>query len=102
MTEILQNIYNQLASEHAYLSEREFSRDYLGKSETYFAYLKSAGKSPSSDALLSLWRRLNKEKKLCKQALSRAKNLYHTELLQNWVILYEKVSDEVFFILQRD
>ena len=44
MTIKLQEIYNQLATEKWDLTERQFSKEYLGKCETYFAYLKSTKK----------------------------------------------------------
>lgn len=101
MTIILDKIYNQLATEKWGLTERQFSKEYLGKCETYFAYLKSTGKEPSSDALLKLWGRLNTERQLYKASLGRTYSGPQKQILTDWATLYEKLIGEVFEAMKK-
>ena len=39
-------------------TEREFSQRYLGRSETYYGYLKCTNSEPSKSALINLWHQL--------------------------------------------
>ena len=42
-----------------HLTEKDYSTNYLGRCKSYYAYLKSTGKQPSTDVLLKLWAQLN-------------------------------------------
>jgi hypothetical protein len=96
MTAILQDVYGRLAKEKHDFTETDFSKQYLGKSGTYFAYLKSTGKDVSADALLKLWGKLNIEKQTCSNALSRTQHAFHQQMLQEWTELYSELSNDVF------
>ena len=39
-------------------TEGDFSKDYLGKSITYYGYLKCTNSKPSKSALINLWHQL--------------------------------------------
>jgi hypothetical protein len=99
MTAILENIYRRIADEKHDFTETEFSQQYLGKSGTYFAYLKCTGKDVSSDALLKLWGRLNIEHQTCANALTRTQHAFSKHMLQEWVELYSGLSNDVFTVL---
>ena len=96
MNEFLQHIYDRIADERWNFTEREFSRDYLGKCDTYFAYLKSTGRQPSSDAMLKLWRSLIREKRVTGLCLEKATTDHQKRMLSNWATLYEQLGQEVF------
>ena len=100
MKNSLQNIYNQLATEKWGLTERQFSKEYLGKCETYFAYLKSTGNEPSADALLKLWGNLNKERQSYKASMDQMYSGPQKQILTDWATLYSKLIDEVFEAIQ--
>lgn len=42
-------------------TEKEFSARYLGKSDTYYAYLKCTRSEPSKTALIHLWHQLKRD-----------------------------------------
>ena len=42
-------------------TEREFSQRYLGRSETYYGYLKCTNSEPSKSALVNLWHQLKQD-----------------------------------------
>ena len=59
MTNIFENTYTALANTGELdLTEKEFSTNYLGRCKSYYAYLKSTGKQPSTEVLLQLWAQL--------------------------------------------
>ena len=54
------------------LTEKEYSTNYLGRCKSYYAYLKSTGKQPSTEVLLQLWTQLRlAEKKGTKEKSRR-------------------------------
>ncbi len=65
MNEVLEEVIRDLSGWDPNFSERRFSRVYLGKCETYLAYLRSTGNEPSADAQLSLWANLKKKRQIC-------------------------------------
>ena len=57
---IIENTYTALANTgELHLTEKDYSTNYLGRCKSYYAYLKSTGKQPSTDVLLKLWAQLN-------------------------------------------
>lgn len=101
MNNFLQQIYNELATEHINFTERDFSIEYLGKCGSYFAHLKSADKEPSADALLTLFAILSKQRYLYEQNLPIAKSSTQRQILNDWIALYSKLQGDVFVVLKR-
>ena len=59
MTNIIENTLKTLANTGELdLTEKEYSTNYLGRCKSYYAYLKSTGKQPSTEVLLQLWAQL--------------------------------------------
>ena len=59
MTNIIETTYKTLANTGELdLTEKEYSTNYLGRCKSYYAYLKSTGKQPSTEVLLQLWAQL--------------------------------------------
>jgi hypothetical protein len=96
MTAILENVYRRIADEKYDFTETDFSKQYLGKCGTYFAYLKSTGKDVSVDALLKLWGKLNTEHQACSSAISRTERVFQKQMLTEWAELYRELSNDVF------
>ena len=96
MTAILDEVYTKLAAEKHEFTETDFSQQYLGKSGTYFAYLRCTGKDVSSDALLKLWGKLNIEQQTCSNAMTSTQHPFSKHMLQEWVELYSELSQTVF------
>ncbi len=96
MNDFLQKVYNEIAAERWQLTERQFSSEYLGKCETYFAYLKSTGKEPSAGAMLHLWGKLSTEKELYEQNIRRAQSSTQKQIMVDWVELYGRLQHEAF------
>jgi hypothetical protein len=92
---ILEDTYNELAIEDCYLTERKFSREYLGRCETYYAYLKCAGKQASAGALINLWRRLASDKAVCEMRLGKRDSEYTENMLTDWLGLYDRLERKV-------
>ena len=59
MTNIIEHTYTALANTgELRLTEKDYSTNYLGSCKSYYAYLKSTGKQPSTEVLLQLWAQL--------------------------------------------
>ena len=59
MTNIIEHAYTALANTgELSLTEQDYSTNYLGRCKSYYAYLKSTGKQPSTEVLLQLWAQL--------------------------------------------
>jgi hypothetical protein len=95
MTAILENVYRKLADEKYQFTESEFSVQYLGKSSSYFAYLKCTGKQVSVDALLRLWGKLNTEHQVCMSDINRAINPFQKHIIFEWAELLREQSEQV-------
>ena len=78
MTNIIEHTYTALANTgELSLTEKDYSINYLGRCKSYYAYLKSTGKQPSTEVLLQLWAQLRlaekqeKTKNKMKQSLRK-------------------------------
>ena len=96
MNQILHHTYDSLISDGLDISQRQFSKKFLGKCETYFAYLKSGGHKVSNDALLSLWRQLNVKKHHYQADIEAARTESYREILSRRVHLLGSLSQDVF------
>jgi len=54
-------------------TEGDFSKDYLGKSITYYGYLKCTNSKPSKSALINLWRQLKQDTYKCEENAQQSK-----------------------------
>ena len=67
MTNIIEHAYTALANTgELSLTEKDYSTNYLGRCKSYYAYLKSTGKQPSTEVLLQLWAQLRLAEKQVK------------------------------------
>ena len=67
MTNIIEHTYTALANTgELSLTEKDYSINYLGRCKSYYAYLKSTGKQPSTEVLLQLWAQLRLAEKQVK------------------------------------
>ena len=74
MTNIIEQAYTVLANTAELgLTEKDYSTNYLGRCKSYYAYLKSTGKQPSTEVLLQLWAQLRLAEK---QEKTRNKTKY--------------------------
>ena len=72
MTNIVEHKYTALANTgELRLTEKDYSTNYLGRCQSYYAYLKSTGKQPSTEVLLQLWAQLRLAEKIGKKEKSR-------------------------------
>ena len=73
MTNIIEHAYTAPANTgELHLTEKDYSTNYLGRCKSYYAYLKSTGKQPSTEVLLQLWAQLRlAEKKGTKEKSRR-------------------------------
>jgi hypothetical protein len=97
MTSILEDVYNRLAFEKFEFgfTKAEFSKQYLGKCETYFSYIKSTGNDVSADALLKLFGKLNKEYRCSVIAANNTEHEFQKHMLTEWAALYRELSSDV-------
>jgi hypothetical protein len=65
--EIISDIQGEL------FTEGDFSKDYLGKSITYYGYLKCTNSEPSKSALINLWRQLKQDTYKCDEYAKQSK-----------------------------
>ena len=74
MTNIIENTYTTLANTgELNLTEKDYSTNNLGRCKSYYAYLKSTVKQPSTEVLLQLWAQLRLAEK---QEKTRNKTKY--------------------------
>ena len=99
MTAILENIYRRLAAEKHDFTETEFSVHYLGRSKSYFAFLKSSGQQISSESLLNLWGKLTTEHQMYSSAIKRTEHPYQKQMLIDRSQFYKKLTKDVFSCL---
>ena len=100
MTNIIETTYKTLANTGELdLTEKEYSTNYLGRCKSYYAYLKSTGKQPSTEVLLQLWAQLRlAEKKGTKEKSRRGfrfKKPQSNQLPKTARKMSEQVLDEV-------
>jgi hypothetical protein len=62
-----------------HFSEKDFSKEYLGRCITYYAYLKSSNSKPSKSALINLWKQLKLDTYKCDEYAQRSKVEWLTE-----------------------
>ncbi len=96
MRHILEDIYQQLSVDDEYLTERDFSKDYLGRCGSYFAYLKSSDSQPSADVMLHLWGTLKQKKQVCEYQLPRARHPLNKHNLTNALSQYSSLAERAF------
>ena len=96
MNQILHHTYDSLISDGLDMSQRQFSKKFLGKCETYYAYLKSGGHRVSNDALLSLWGQLDAKKHHYQADIETARTESYREILQRRADLLGSLSEDVF------
>ena len=96
MIAISENIYRRLADEKYDFAETEFSVHYLGRSESYFAFLKSSGKQISSESLLNLWGKLTREQEMYSAAINKTEHAFRKQMLMDWNQFYKDLAEIVF------
>lgn len=101
MREIIQDVFDTLRALPRGLSQKDFSREWLGQSETYWAYIKSSGAEPSTETLIRLWGRLRFEESICAAQLPLAKTELQRDMLLKWTQLYSELGERVFGALNR-
>ena len=97
---IIENTYTALANTgELHLTEKDYSTNYLGRCKSYYAYLKSTGKQPSTDVLLKLWAQLRlAERKDTKEKSRRGfrlKKHQPNQLPKTALKMSEQVLDEM-------
>ena len=65
MSEFLNEIYERVRNINEGISKYEFSKDYLDKSESYYAYLTSTNSNESANVLKNLYKNALKKAQLC-------------------------------------
>ena len=100
MTNIIEHTYTALANTgELHLTEKDYSTNYLGRCKSYYAYLKSTGKQPSTEVLLQLWAQLRlaekQEKTKNKNKHSFFKKPQPNQLQKTALKMSEQVLDEV-------
>ena len=101
MSAVLQEIYNELVIEKIDFTERQFSKEYLGKTGSYMAYLKSMKKEASADCLLLLFGKLSRDKQKYEDQMSVIGNNGVNYLIQENIALYDRLRGRVYVDMMR-
>jgi hypothetical protein len=101
LRDLIEDIYKELTLDHWYLTEREFSKEYLGRCGSYFAYLKSSDSQPSADVVLHLWGKLSHQKAVAEYQLPRARHPLNIYNLENDQRRYSALSQRAFEVLSK-
>ena len=98
MTNIIEHTYTALANTgELRLTEKDYSTNYLGRCKSYYAYLKSTGKQPSTEVLLQLWAqlRLAEKQEKTKNKHSFLKKRQPNQFQKTTLEMSNKVLDEL-------
>ncbi len=78
--DVLRQVFQKL-NQDAYISQKDFSKNYLLKSEHYYSMLLCTGREPSMSALVNLGCKLKQRHSLYEnnrfQALNDKQNIFH-------------------------
>lgn len=96
MNEILTDTYDALRSEGISISQRQFSKNYLGKCFSYFGYIKSTNQPVSDKTLFELSSCLNREKHRYQADIGDAHTQSYKDILERRVELFGSLSRDVF------
>tara|TARA_R110002074_G_scaffold342063_1_gene512578 strand:+ start:17 stop:322 length:306 start_codon:yes stop_codon:yes gene_type:complete len=96
MREVIEDILSILKTENLTLSDKQFSKRFLNKNPTYYAFLKSANKQPSMDAMVHLWRNLKQEAEICQYRLSLTNEPARRFYVQKNLELYKKLAAKAY------
>jgi|GEM_PF-3218120 len=92
----LNEILNRLRTEHLGMSDKDFSKNYLKRNPTYYAFLKSTNKEPSMAAMVSLWKHLRREAEICEHRLHKAQTPVQKYFIEENLTLYRELADKAF------
>ena len=97
MTNIIEHTYTALANTgELRLTEKDYSTNYLGRCKSYYAYLKSTGKQPSTEVLLQLWAQLRLAEKKGTKEKSRRGFRFKKRQPNQFQKTARKMSKQVF------
>lgn len=96
MSAVLQNVFNELQIDNIELTEREFSRKYLGKSGSYLAMLKSTKTEASANCLLKLFGTLSKEKHLYEKQLRTYRTERQKQIIERFISRHDKLRGQIY------
>ena len=96
MKDALNDILDRLRTEHLGLSDKQFSKKFLNRNPTYYAFLKSTNKEPSMDVMVSLWKHLRHEAVIYEHQLQRAKSTTQEYIIKESLSLYQELADKAF------
>ena len=96
MKDTLNEILNRLRIEQLGLSDKQFSKTYLKRNPTYYAFLKSTNKEPSMAAMVSLWKHLRQEAQINEYQLQRATTPTQEYIIKENLTLYRELANKAF------
>ena len=100
MKDVIQEIFDELSTEHMGLSQKEFSSRWLCHSNSYWGYIKSSGADPSTEVMLRLWGQLQKQQQVCEYQLQNSNSEFQQRFLKDWINLYSDLSTKAHQALE--
>jgi len=94
MRDVIDAIYQELKTENCGTSIKEFSRDWLCMSSSYYSYLRSTDSHPTIDVLVRLFGRLEANRLACEKAIAESKSPIQRQVAQMTLPTYEKLSSK--------
>ena len=73
MSEFLNEVSERVSNINEGISKYEFSKEYLNKSESYYAYLTSTNSNESANVLKNLYANVVKKAQLCEEIARKYK-----------------------------
>lgn len=98
--DLLNHVFDELAELNSDITHKDYSKIYLGRCGSYYSYLKSTGKQPSTDVLLHLWNKLNAQQNKFRLCASYAQNDREQQFFSDWIAVYQKLGDDVLSVLK--
>ncbi len=92
----LNEILNRLKTEHLGLSDKVFSKRFLNRNPTYYAFLKSTKKEPSMESMVTLWKNLRHEANIYEYQLNLANTPTQEHIIKKNINLYRELANKAF------
>ena len=93
---LIDNIFQKIVEMNSdYYTKRDFSKNYLGKCETYYSAMNSKKEDVSKTALINLFKKLKREEEILSENYKLYDNNYMRDNMMKKRAALKEMSDEV-------
>ncbi len=95
LRQLIDDIYTEISIERLGLSKKQFSKEFLGKSASYYSYLHCTDSQPSVNVIIYLLRHLRNHRKICERIYENPRNDIQQHFMHEWIEFYSKLEEKV-------